>query len=72
MWWEEEGEGEIYGESTKKFTIPCVKQIANGNLLYDSGIQTGALQQAEGWVGEGDRREAQEGGDTGVPMADFC
>ena len=36
------------------------------------GTQTGALQQAEGWVGEGDRREAQEGGDTGVPMADFC
>ena len=34
--------------------------------------QTGALQQAEGWVGEGDRRNAQEGGDMGVPMADFC
>ena len=32
--------------------------------------QTGALQQAEGWVGEGDRRNAQEGGDMGVPMAD--
>ena len=36
------------------------------------GAQTGALQQAEGWAGEGDRREVQEGGDMSVPMADFC
>ena len=34
------------------------------------GTQTGALQQAEGWDREGDRREAQEGGDMSVPMAD--
>ena len=26
-----------------KLTLPYVKQIANGNLLYDSGTQTGAL-----------------------------
>ena len=34
--------------------------------------QTGALRQAEGWVGEGDGREVQEAGNMGVPMADFC
>ena len=33
------------------------------------GTQIGALQQAEGWVGVVDRRNAQEGGDMGVPMA---
>ena len=32
--------------------------------------QTGALQLADGWYREGDRREVQEGGDMSVPMAD--
>ena len=30
------GEGEM-GRVTRKLTLPCVKQIANGSLLYDSG-----------------------------------
>ena len=35
---EEEGEGEMYGESTMEaYTLPYVKEIANGSLLYDSG-----------------------------------
>ena len=33
----EEGQGEMYEESNRNFTISCVKQVANGNLLYDSG-----------------------------------
>ena len=57
---------------TQKFTMPYVKQIANGNLLYDSGNSTGALRQAEGQGGEEDERKVQEGGDMGVPMADSC
>jgi len=37
-WWEERREKVRCMERvTKKFTIPHVKQIANGNLLYDSG-----------------------------------
>ena len=33
----EEGEGGTNGESsTETYTLPYVKQIANGNLLYDS------------------------------------
>ena len=35
------------------------------------GNQTGALRQAEGWCGEGERREVLEGGDIVVPVADF-
>ena len=31
------GEGEMYGKSTWKLTLKYVKQIANRNLLYDSG-----------------------------------
>ena len=36
------------------------------------GTQTGALYEAEGWVGEGDGREVLEGGDMSVLMADSC
>ena len=32
--------------------------------------QTGALDTLERWDGEGDGREASEGGDMGVPIAD--
>jgi len=31
------GEGEMYERVTWKLTLPYVKQIANGNLLYGSG-----------------------------------
>ena len=35
--WEERREERRRMERiTQKFTIPCVKQIADGNLLYDS------------------------------------
>ena len=43
-----------------------------GIFCTTQGIQTGALWQAEGWGGEGDGREVQEGGDMDVPMADSC
>ena len=34
----EEGEGEINGEgSMEAYTPPYIKQIVNGNFLYDSG-----------------------------------
>ena len=34
----EKGEGGAYGESNMEtYTLPCVKQIATENLLYDSG-----------------------------------
>ena len=34
----EEGEGGMNRESSiETYTLPCVKQIANGKLLYDAG-----------------------------------
>ena len=33
----EEGEGEMYGESNVEIYLSHVKEIVNGNLLYDSG-----------------------------------
>ena len=43
-----------------------------GICCMTRGTQTRALWQAEGWYGEGDGREAQEGGDVCVPMAGPC
>ena len=63
---------------TWKLTLPCVKQIANRNFLYVSGIscmsqetQTGSLYQSRG-VGWVDGREVQKGGDIYIPMGDSC
>ena len=50
-------ESEMYGKSN----MPCVKQIANGNLLMAQETQTGALYQPRG-VGCGRR---WEGGSKG-------
>ena len=58
----EEGEGEMNGESSMEaYTLPYVKQIANGNLLYDPGNSNWALSQPRG-VGKGGR---WEGGSRG-------
>ena len=36
--WGEEGEGGMNGErSMEAYTLPYAQQMANGNLLYDSG-----------------------------------
>ena len=34
--------------------------------------QTGALYQLQGWDGEGDGKEVQDGGDICIPLADSC
>ena len=44
----------------------------NGNLLYDSGNSNRDSDNLERWDREADEREAQQGGDTGVPMAESC
>ena len=43
--------------------ICCVTQGALNTLLCDN---------LEGWDGEGDGREVQEGGDICIPVADSC
>ena len=57
---------------TWKLTLPYVKQIANGNLLYGSEIKQGLHINLEGWDGEEDGREVQEGGDIFIPMINSC
>ena len=57
---------------TVKLTLPYVKQITNGNLLYISECKQGLCIHQEGWDGEGNGREAKEGGDICIPMPDSC
>ena len=47
----------------EKLTIPYVKQIANGNLLYDLELKQGLCDNLDRWDGEGDGKEVWEGGD---------
>ena len=46
---EEEGEDEMNGESNMEYTLTHVKQIAHGNLLYDSGNSNWDSNNLEGW-----------------------
>ena len=56
-----------------KHTLPCVKGIANGNLLYGSGNwKKGLCVSLEGWDGKGGGREFQQGRDMCIPTADLC
>ena len=45
-----EGESSMNGESSiDKNTLPCVKQIANEKLLYNTGPSPGLCNYLEGW-----------------------
>ena len=67
----EEGQVGTNGESNMEaYILPCVKQIANGNLLRK--LKKGLYINLEGWEGEGDGRELQKQGDICIPMADSC
>ena len=57
---------------TWKLTTPCVKQIANEDLLYDLGNSNRGSINLEGWDGVGDGTVALEGGDMRGSMADSC
>ena len=63
------GEGEggmIWENSIEIYTLPYVKQIASGSLMYDAGNPKPVLRDnPEAWGGEG--------GDMCIPMADlYC
>ena len=49
------------GRVTWKLTLPYVKQIANGNLLYDLELKQGLCDNLDRWDGEGDGRGGSRG-----------
>ena len=68
----EEREGEIYGESNIEIYNAIYKIDSQWELAVWLREPKRALRQAEGWDEDGDGRDVQEGGDTGIPMADSC
>ena len=62
---------------TWNFTLPYIKQVANGNLLYVSeNSNRGSVSTQRGGMGReiGGRTssDVQERGDVCIPMADSC
>ena len=54
---------------TDIYTLPCIKQIASGKLLYNHReFNSVFCDDLERW--DGGRRELQEGGDICVHIAD--
>ena len=67
------GEGEMYQESNMETYIT----IRETDSQWQFATQLGELKQVlsinlEGWDGEGDGRDVQEGGDKCIPMAGSC
>ena len=67
------GEGEMYGESnTETYITICKVDNQWGFAVCLRELKQGLCINLEGWDGEGDGREVQEGGDICTPMADSC
>ena len=70
------GEGEggmIWENSIETYTLPYVKEIANGSLLYDAGIPKQVFcDHLEGWEGQGGGRGIKEGGNICIPTVISC
>ena len=61
------------GESNMEIYITICKTDSQWEFaIMFQETQTGTCINLEGWDGEGDGREVQEGGDIGTPMADSC
>ena len=69
----EEGEGEMYGESNMETYITICKIGSQWEFaVWLRELKLGLCDNLEGWEGEREGREVQEGGDTCIPMSDSC
>ena len=67
------GDGEMYGESNMRTYITTYKIDSQRKFAPCLGeLKQGLCINLEGWDGEGDGREIQEGGDICIHMADSC
>ena len=67
------GEGEMHGASNvETYTTTCKIESQWGFAVWLRKLKQGLCINLEGWDGERDRREVQEGGDICIPMADSC
>ena len=67
------GEGEVYGESNMEAsTTICKIDSQQEFAVWLKKLTQGLCINLEGWDGEGDGREVQEGADIRTTMADSC
>ena len=67
------GEGEMYGENNLETFITICKIDSQWEFAVClRELKQGLCINLEGWGGEGDGREVQEGGDICIPLADSC
>ena len=63
----------MYGDSNKETYITICKRDSQWEFAICLGeLKQGLCINLEGWDGEGDGREVQEGGDICIPMAVLC
>ena len=63
----------MYGKSNMETSITVCKIDSQREFAVRlRKLKQGLCINLEGWDGEGERREVQEGGDTCIPMADSC
>ena len=67
------GAGEMHGKSNMETYITICKIHSQQEFaVWLRKLKQGLCINLEGWVGEGDGREVQKGGDICIPMADSC
>ena len=65
--------GETYGKNSMETYITICKLDSQWEFaVWLRKLKHGLCVKLEGWDGEGDGREVQEGGDIDIPMADSC
>ena len=73
MGWCGGGEGEMYGDSNMETYITICKVDSQQEFAVClRKLKQGLCINLEGWEGEGDGREGQQGGDICIPIADSC
>ena len=67
------GEGEMHGKSNMETYITTCKIDSQQEFtVWLRKLKQGLCINLERWVGEGDGREVQKGGDICIPTADSC
>jgi len=67
------GEREMYGKSNVETYITICEIDSQWEFaVWLRKLKQGLCINLEGWDGEGDRKDVQEGGDICISMADSC
>ena len=63
----------MYGKSNME-TYLTIRKIDSQRdfAIWLRKLKQGLCINLEGWVGEGERREVQKGGNICIPMTDLC